>query len=167
MSRPGEAEAMSSPFVRIVSLSAMVAFIPACFAEEAEGDGVAFDAELAAELGADDYGMRRYVMAFLKTGPTPPDDPERARELQAAHLANIRRMAEEGHLVLAGPFMDDGDIRGIYVFATDDLHEASEWTATDPAVKAGSLVMELHPWYGSAALMKVLDIHPKIARESF
>ena len=159
---------MSEPSVRILLLLvSMFAYAGASFAEEPKDDGVAFDAELAAELGADDYGMRRYVMAFLKAGPTPPDDPARARELQAAHMANIRRMAEEGQLVLAGPFMDDTDIRGIYLFATDDLHEASEWTATDPAVQAGSLVMELHPWYGSAAVMKVLEIHPTIAKESF
>jgi uncharacterized protein YciI len=76
-------------------------------------------------------------------------------------------MAEQGRLVLAGPFMDDGDIRGIYVFATDDVEQAREWTETDPAVQAGSLVMELHPWYGSAALMKVNDIHERIAKQSF
>jgi uncharacterized protein YciI len=126
-----------------------------------------FDSELAAELGADALGMRRYVMAFLKSGPDRPADRQRARELQAAHLANIRRMAEQGRLVLAGPFMDDGDIRGIYVFATDDVEQAREWTETDPAVQAGSLVMELHPWYGSAALMKVNDIHERIAKQSF
>lgn len=159
---------MFKPLARaLFTFVSLFALSGAPLAAETEGDDTVFDAELAAELGADDFGMRRYVMAFLKTGPTPPDDPERARDLQAAHMANIRRMAEEGQLVLAGPFMDDGDIRGIYLFATDDLHEASEWTATDPAIQAGSLVMELHPWYGSAAVMKVFDIHPTIARESF
>jgi len=131
---------------------------------------VEFNAELAAELGADDYGMRRYVMAFLKSGPNRPDDPEEARALQRAHLDNIRSMAEEGKLVLAGPFMDGGDAghdnRGIYVFAVDSVEEAKALTATDPAVQAGSLVMELHPWYGSAALMKVNDIHARVAKTS-
>lgn len=130
-------------------------------------EGPAFDAELASELGADDLGMRRYVMAFLKSGPKPSESPETARELQAAHLANIRRMAEHGQLVLAGPFMDDGDIRGIYVFATDSVAQAREWTESDPAVQAGALAMELHPWYGSAAVMKVNEIHQKIAKTSF
>ncbi|MBL37059.1 MAG: hypothetical protein CMP07_01475 [Xanthomonadales bacterium] len=127
---------------------------------------VEFDAELAAELGADDYGMKRYVMAFLKSGPNRPEDPEEAQALQRAHLDNIRRMAEDGKLVLAGPFMDRGEIRGIYVFAVDSVEEAEALTATDPAVQAGSLVMELHPWYGSAALMKVNDIHSAIAKSS-
>ncbi|MGK7297146.1 MAG: YciI family protein [Candidatus Wenzhouxiangella sp. M2_3B_020] len=158
---------MTNPIIRLLlPLACSLVVTAVSFAEEPK-EAADYDAELAAELGADDYGMRRYVMAFLKTGPTPPEDPERARELQAAHMANIRRMAEEGQLVLAGPFMDDTEIRGIYLFATDDLHQASEWTATDPAVKAGSLVMELHPWYGSAAVMKVLEIHPTIAKKSF
>lgn len=129
-------------------------------------DSVEFDAELAAELGADDYGMRRYVMAFLKSGPNRPDDTEKVQALQRAHLENIRKMAEAGQLVLAGPFMDDGEIRGIYVFAVDSVEEAERLTATDPAIRAGSLVMELHPWYGSAALMKVNDIHARIEKDT-
>lgn len=126
-----------------------------------------FDAELAAELGADDYGMRRYVMAFLKAGPNRPEDPEQAAALQRAHLDNIRRLAEEGALVLAGPFLDGGELRGIYIFAVDSVAEAEALTATDPAVQAGSLAMELHPWYGSAALMKVNEWSMRIARQSF
>lgn len=134
--------------------------------ESSAADPAAYDAELAAELGADDYGMRRYVMAFLKSGPNRPDDSEKARALQQAHMENIRRMAKAGQLVLAGPFMDDGEIRGIYVFAVDSVEEGRRLTATDPAIQAGSLVMELHPWYGSAALMKVNDIHARIEKDS-
>ena len=66
---------------------------------------VEFDAELAAELGADDYGMKRYVMAFLKSGPNRPEDPEEAQALQRAHLDNIRRMAE----VESAPRSDEPD----------------------------------------------------------
>ncbi|HKL52013.1 MAG TPA: YciI family protein [Wenzhouxiangellaceae bacterium] len=142
----------------------LVASTPAV-AEDAT-EAAEFDPELAAELEADKFGMRRYVMAFLKSGPNRPEDPEKAQALQRAHLENIRRMAEEGKLVLAGPFMDRGEIRGIYVFAVDSVEEAEALTATDPAVQAGSLVMELHPWYGSAALMKVNDIHARVAKAS-
>lgn len=122
-----------------------------------------FDAALARQLGADRYGMRPYVLAFLKSGPNKPASPEQAAELQQAHMANIHRMADAGKLVLAGPFMDDGDLRGIYVFAVATLDEARALTDSDPAVKAGTLVMELHPWYGSAALMQATQIHRTIA----
>lgn len=118
-----------------------------------------YDSALASRLGADRIGMKVYVMAFLKRGPNRDQDSLEAARLQAAHMANIHRMAEEGSLVLAGPFMDDGDLRGIYVFNVSSVEEAQALTATDPAIKAGRLAMELHPWYGSAALMEVNRIH--------
>ncbi len=124
-----------------------------------------FDSVLAAKYGADKYGMKRYVMAFLKRGPNRNQDPEEATRLQAAHMANIGRMAEEGSLVVAGPFLDDGEIRGIYIFNVSDTAEARKLTETDPAIQAGRLVMELKPWYGSAALMGVNEVHGKIAKE--
>ena len=126
-----------------------------------------FDAEMAEKLGADDFGMSQYVMAFLKKGPNRPTDEKVANELQAAHMANIQRLAQAGKLALAGPFMDDGELRGIYIFNVSSVEEARALTETDPAVKAGSLVMELHPWYGSAALKRVNDLHSATAKKSF
>ena len=126
-----------------------------------------YDEMLATKLGADDYGMSRYVMAFLKAGPNRSQDSTTAVELQAAHMANIRRMTQAGQLVVAGPFLDGGDIRGIYIFAVESVEEAEELTATDPAIQAGRLVMEMHPWYGSAALKQVRGIHSKLRKISF
>lgn len=124
-----------------------------------------YNEALAQELGADQYGMRQYVFAYLRKGPNRNLTPEEAAELQRAHLDNIKRLAEAGKLVLAGPFMDDTDIRGIYVFAVASLEEAEKIANSDPAIEAGSLSLELHPWYGSAALMKVNDMHLTIAKE--
>jgi len=130
----------------------------------AEENTLTFEENLARELGADDYGMKSYVLAFLKSGPNQSADSlERAR-LQRAHLDNISRLAEEGKLVLAGPFLDEGEIRGIYIFDVPSLEEAETLTRSDPAIQAGSLVMELHPWYGSATLPLLNDMHKKIAR---
>lgn len=124
-----------------------------------------FDSLRAAKLGADPYGMRKYIMAFLKVGPKRASiDSAQAVELQRAHMANIGKMAKEGKLALAGPFYGNGDLRGIYVFAVDNLEEAEKLTATDPAIIAGSLEMELIPWYGSAALMEVNEIHKMISK---
>lgn len=127
----------------------------------------AFDPALANKLGADDYGMKSYVMAFLKAGPRRSEDQEEAARLQKAHLDNIRRMAEMGKLVLAGPFLDKGEIRGIYIFDVPSVEDARELTSTDPAIQAGTLVMELHPWYGSAALIEINKLHEKVAKKQF
>jgi len=124
-----------------------------------------YDAALAKKLRADEYGMRTYVMAFLKAGPNRDRSAEEGRKLQRAHLENINRLAAEGKLVMAGPFADDGPIRGIYLFDVSTVAEAETLTKSDPAIQAGSLVMELHPWYGSAALMLVNEVHARIEQK--
>jgi uncharacterized protein len=119
---------------------------------------------LRQRLGADDYGMKNYVFAYLKKGPNRNQDDSTARALQTAHMNNIVRMADEGKLVVAGPFMDDTDVRDIYIFNTPSIDSAAAWTNSDPAIQAGRLEMELHPWYGSAALMEVNALHKKLEK---
>ncbi len=124
-----------------------------------------FDSTLAKKVGADAYGMRTYVMAFLKKGSNRTKDSLEAIRLQSAHMANIGRMAEEGKLVLAGPFYGNDSLRGIYIFDTPSLDSAKKWTSSDPAIQQKSLKMDLKLWYGSAALMQVNEIHKKISKE--
>ena len=135
-----------------------------CFAQSKNSQ---YDAQLAQKLGADDYGMKQYVMAFLKAGPNRPTDSAARMKLQMAHLKNIGRLANEGKLIVAGPFMDDQPIKGIFIFNVTTIEEAKKLTETDPAIQAGSLVMELHPSYGSAALMQTVETHKKLQKKSF
>jgi uncharacterized protein YciI len=125
-----------------------------------------YDSSLAKKFGADDYGMKRYVMAFLKTGKTVIQDTAERRKLLMAHLKNIQRLATEGKLIVAGPFLDEQPIEGIFIFNVESVDEAKDLTATDPAIKAGTLEMELHPWYGSAALIETPALHAKIQKKS-
>ncbi|MCL2919174.1 YciI family protein [Shewanella litorisediminis] len=124
-----------------------------------------YDDVLAAKAGADEYGMKSYVMAFLKKGPNRTGTDEERAQLQRAHLDNIGRLAKEGKLLLAGPFLNDGELRGIYLFDVKSVEEARVLTESDPAVKAGSLVMELVPWYGSAAITLLPELHEKLAKK--
>lgn len=133
--------------------------------EATTATAVPYDSIKAKEFGADDYGMKKYVMAFLKKGPNRDLDATKAAELQNAHMKNITRMAEEGKLVLAGPFFGDGELRGIYVFNVPTIAEAEQLTNTDPAIQAGSLEMELIEWYGSAALMAINDMHITLTKK--
>ncbi|WP_222982191.1 YciI family protein [Flagellimonas meishanensis] len=126
---------------------------------------IVYNAEKAQKYGADDYGMKKYVFAFLKRGPNRSLPKEEADALQAAHLRNIGKMAQEGKLVLAGPFFGNDDLRGIYIFNVPSLEEAKQLTETDPAIKAGSLMMELKEWYGTAALMEVNEIGFTLAKK--
>jgi uncharacterized protein YciI len=131
---------------------------------ETEIDPRKYDSVKAASYGADDYGMKKYVMAFLKRGPNKSVDSIKKSELQRVHMQNIGRLASEGKLVLAGPFFGDGELRGIYIFNVDNLEEAEALTNSDPSIQAGVLSMELKEWYGSAALMAINDIHYSVSK---
>lgn len=147
---------------KLVLLMAIIAFGFNCLAQNTTASKPVYDAALAKKLGADGYGMKKYVMAFLKSGPNRLKDSAARMQLQMAHLKNITRLADEGKLVVAGPFLDDQPIKGIFIFNVESIEEAKALTETDPAIIAGSLVMELHPFYCSAALMEVTGIHNKL-----
>jgi uncharacterized protein YciI len=86
---------------------------------------------------------------FLKKGPNRKEgdgDTPEVQELQKAHIANINRLAEQKKLIVAGPFGDEGDLRGIFVFRVGSLQEAQQLSATDPMIKIDRLRIELHPW---------------------
>ena len=125
-----------------------------------------FDPELAKRLGADDRGMRNYVLCILKTGPKDAEiKGDQRKEIFAGHFANIGRLADEGKLVVAGPFgKNDKNFRGLYIFNVATIEEAEKLVQLDPAVKAGVFVPDLTPWYGSAAMMVVSETHKKLEK---
>ena len=95
--------------------------------------------------------MTIYYVYLLRKGPTwSPDETPEINALQEAHLANLGRLADMGKLVINGPLLDSfatsGEIRGIGALKTDSLAEAKELISTDPMVKVGRLIFELHAW---------------------
>ncbi len=129
-------------------------------------DSAIYNASLARRLGADEYGMRRYVMAFLRAGKVKITDSTQKATLQMRHMENINKLAKAGKLIVAGPFLDNKEMRGIFIFNVESIEEAKKLTATDPAVQAGTLEMELHPWYGSAALIETTKMHKSIDKKA-
>ena len=125
-----------------------------------------YDPELAKRLGADERGMRMYVLCILKTGPKDAAiTGDERKEIFAGHFANIGRLADEGKLAVAGPFgKNDKNFRGLYIFNVTTIEEAEKLVALDPAVKAGVFVPDLTPWYGTAAMMIVNETHKKIEK---
>ncbi len=124
-----------------------------------------YDSTLAAQLGADDYGMKSYVLVILKTGNNDIQDKPTLDSLFAGHFENINRMTEEGKLSVAGPIANnDYSYRGIFILDVSTFEEALEQLAADPTIKQNIFDVELFKWYGSAALPTYLETHKKIQK---
>lgn len=133
-----------------------------CFSQETD---VTFDEKLAKSLNADEYGMKKYIFCLLKSGNNTTVSKEESKKLFEGHMANIDKLAKEGKLVVAGPFLkNDRNYRGIYIFNVETIDEAKALVTTDPAIKANLLEAELTSWYCTAALQETVKIHDKIAR---
>lgn len=93
--------------------------------------------------------MQQYFVVFLKAGPKRNQSEEETEQIQQRHLDYLSKVFREGHTSITGPFGDDGEIRGIVVYNTATLEQAKTLAERDPAVQAGRLVVEVHPWWAA------------------
>jgi uncharacterized protein YciI len=123
---------------------------------------------LADSLGADEYGMKNYILVILKKGTGDRSNQTTVDSLFAGHMKNIGRMVGLGKLVVAGPMGDNSlNYRGIFILNVRTLDEAKLLLDTDPAIKANLLDPELFQWYGSAALPLYLRYHDNVKKKNF
>jgi len=93
--------------------------------------------------------MQQYYIAFLKSGPDRSQSDAEAEILQNQHLEHLGKMYDLGYADISGPFGDDGDIRGVTIYNTPTYEMADSLANSDPMVKAGRLVIEIHPWWAA------------------
>lgn len=85
--------------------------------------------------------MRTYQLVMLKTALGMLMEPEDHRGL----IGQMEAMAQAGKLAIAGPVLEGSDLAWVFVFAAD-AEETDALTASNPAVKAGKMLAERHPW---------------------
>lgn len=95
-----------------------------------------------------------FVFGFLMRGPSTSQPPEEAARIQRGHLAYMDSLHQKGLLAAAGPFGGDSDRRGIVIYRVGSVGEAQALAAGDPAVKAGRLVLDAHPWMTFKGILK-------------
>ncbi len=124
-----------------------------------------YNLKLARQLGADDYGMKNYILVILKTGPNTTTDKTVLDSLFRGHMANINKLSEEGKMIVAGPFQKNkNQYRGIFILDVKDMNEVSEQLQYDPAIREKIFEVEMYNWYGSAALPVYLKTHSAIEK---
>ncbi len=144
-----------------------IAVLLICFiGVRAQSNNPKFDQALATKLGADDYGMKMYVLVLLKTGTAGITDKKVIDSLFKGHFNNMERLTEEGKLIVAGPMgKNDKNYRGLFILNVRKIEDARLLVDTDPAVKSKMLDAEFFPWYGSAALSEYLPYHEKVEKK--
>jgi uncharacterized protein YciI len=109
--------------------------------------------EIEMKSGDTTYVIKKYYLCFLKRGANKDMDSVQISKIQEGHLAHLTELSNQGKICIAGPFGDNGDLRGIIIFNVASLDEAEKLESEDPAVKAGRLTMEIKPWWGMKGSM--------------
>jgi len=89
-----------------------------------------------------------HTLVILMLRPdAPTQSPQDAGSLQDAHLAFIAEQVDAGHILAAGPPVDQDDetLRGLSLWSVD-ADSARQLAATDPAVLAGRLAVQVSTW---------------------
>lgn len=124
-----------------------------------------YDSTLARKLGADERGMKMYVLAVLKSGPARIEAGAFRDSLFRGHFANMKRLADAGKLVIAGPFeTNENAWRGLFIFNVPTVGEARELVKGDPTVVNRIFDVEYYEWYGSAAISEYIPFDRKLRK---
>jgi len=105
--------------------------------------------EFSYEEGDTTFTMKRYVFMMLDSGGTKSKDSIEAAKFQEKHMAHLNKLAEDGKLIMAGPFEGGGEHRGLLIFDVESVEEALELEGEDPSVKSGRLKMNAFYWWGA------------------
>ncbi len=162
--------------MKVSVLCILIIILSSCAVKSAKEEGMSgksemkLDQKLADSLGADERGMRSYMLIILKTGPQDAliTDKKQREELFKGHFSNMNEMEKAGKLKLAGPFATKNNLgyRGIFLLDVKTEAEARDLLQHDPTVKTGIFNVEILPWYGSAAIPMHLQYHKKIAKDT-
>ena len=146
-----------------ISLILVIMFV--CLHMKAQTNNAGFNKSLADSLGGDEYGMKQYILAILKTGPNQVETKQIADSLFRGHMSNIERLSAEGKLIVAGPLKkNERAYRGIFILNVKTIDEANALLSTDPTIAEKVFDVELYQWYGSAALPMYLPAHKMIEK---
>jgi uncharacterized protein YciI len=109
----------------------------------------ATDQQVAEHVAA----AERHTLVLLRAGPVRDQPEHESDRIQAGHLRHLVGLVQAGHLVVNGPVLDEGALRGVSIYRTPDVDQVRAWVQADPAVQAGRLRAEVHPWFGRLATL--------------
>jgi len=89
-----------------------------------------------------DKTFKQYIIAEFSPLENDVDNSKRSK-IQQEHMAYIKSLAENGNLVMAGPYPTGG---GLFFLNTSDEVKAKEWIEKDPTIKNAINSYTLKKW---------------------
>ncbi len=100
-----------------------------------------------------EFNLKQYYFVMLTKGENSGKlDSATSSRAIIGHLKNIKKMQDEGKLDIVGPFGDNGNWRGIFIFNLPKQTDVEELLKNDPAIQAGMFKYEIHPWWSEKGL---------------
>lgn len=78
---------------------------------------------------------------------------EQVDKIMEGHFANMKKLANEGKLVVAGPFEGGG---GIFIFKSKSVEDVKEWLKSDPGVQNQRWNVEIQPYRPRTGLPRLV-----------
>jgi uncharacterized protein YciI len=101
------------------------------------------------------FAQDKYTIVFLnKNSEAPQLSKEESSKIMEGHMANMKKLAQEGKLLAAGPFEGGG---GLFIMNSTSIDDIKTWIAPDPGVQARRWNVEMLPYkprYGSICPVK-------------
>jgi len=102
----------------------------------------------------------RYTLVLIKTGERQGVPAPEQQRVFAGHFENMARLADEGELLVAGPYgshRSDPALRGVFLLDTADRDEARRIAETDPGFQAGVFRFDYHDFATTADLPRYVE----------
>ena len=112
--------------------------------------GVQAQRTFDATVGDTTYHMKQYwFVLYTRGADTTAMDSATSASLLKAHLEHQQAQSDRGLIIMAGPFGDNGDWRGMLLYDCETKEEVEGYLKRDPFVMRGRLKYEIHPWWGA------------------
>jgi uncharacterized protein YciI len=97
---------------------------------------------------------QQMVIVFLHHKPDKAELPkDQIDKIMEGHFANIKKMADEGKLLVAGPFEGGG---GIFIFNSKSMEDVREWLKPDPGIQNNRWNVELQPYFPRTGIPRLV-----------
>jgi len=105
---------------------------------------------------AQENKLVQFHLVIFSLGPKAGSTNSDGMPIIRQHIDHAAAMVKSGKAVIGGSILDADNSRPseVVILRTSSAEEAKSWIESDPAIKAGLLSAEIHPWWSEDIFRK-------------